>query len=298
MICIRMKGRMGNQLFQLAFAEHISEVTGDTIGIDWKEVNSRHKAAQDGWGNSLGGSKIEHIQEISTESMCSRFQLRLLEMCTYITYHRYLKIFLPVMKFLAQFAGVYICLDDRYFPYIYFGAKNKLVYGYFESDRYFPKETERIKQRYVKRGQTDNPELLKKIVGTESVCVTIRRGDFFTKENAENLGVCNADYYYRGIDYIQKIHKDAVVFFFSDDIEWVRENIKIDGPAFYESGKDALWEKLLLMSSCKHFVISNSTFSWWAQYLSHCNDKIVIAPRRWRANDKRYEIKQDNWVIM
>lgn len=112
------------------------------------------------------------------------------------------------------------------------------------------------------------------------------------------MGVCNEEYFQRGIRYIRSRHKNATIFFFSDDIEWVKKNIKVEGPAYYESGKDTLWEKMLLMSSCKHFVISNSTFSWWAQYLSQNNDKIVVAPTRWRADDNRYEIRQKNWIIL
>ena len=39
-----------------------------------------------------------------------------------------------------------------------------------------------------------------------------------------------------------------------------------------------------LMYSCKHFILSNSSFSWWAQYLSKNPDKIVISPSRWHPN--------------
>ena len=243
-------------------------------------------------------SCIEAIPESLTEQVCSPIQEKVLAVCKYITYHRYLKYLLPLGKFIAQFFGVYICLDNRYFRYIYFGKKNKLIYGYFESDRYFSSVEDELKKIYRKKDKTSNSELYRKICSTESVCVTVRRGDFYTKENQENLGVCNEEYFQRGIQYIKSAHKNATVFFFSDDIDWVKNNIKVEGPAYYESGMDSLWEKMLLMSSCKHFVISNSTFSWWAQYLSKNENKIVIAPSRWRADDKYYEIKQKNWMIL
>lgn len=298
MICLRVKGRMGNQLFQLAFAKYMKSVTGDSIVIDWSEVKKRHKEVGDGWGNSFLDSCIEDIPESLTEQVCSPIQEKVLEICKYITYHRYLKCLLPLVKFTSQFFGVYSCLDNHYFRYIYFGNRNKLIYGYFESDRYFSSVESELKKTYQKKEKTSNPELYKKIRSTESVCVTVRRGDFYTKENQKNLGVCNEEYFQRGIEYIKSVHKNATIFFFSDDIEWVKKNIRVDGSAYYESGRDTLWEKMLLMSSCKHFVISNSTFSWWAQYLSQNKDKIVIAPARWRADDNCYEIRQKNWIIL
>lgn len=298
MICLCMKGRMGNQLFQLAFAKYMESITGDSIVIDWSEVKQRHKEAGDGWENSFLDSCIEDIPECLTEQVCSPIQKKILGICKYITYHRYLKRLLFLAKFVAQFFGVYICLDNRYFKYIYFGSRNKLIYGYFESERYFSSVEKELKKIYQKNDATSNLDLYNKICNTESVCVTVRRGDFYTKENQENLGVCNEDYFQRGIQYIRSMHKNATIFFFSDDIEWVKKNIEINGSAYYESGKDTLWEKILLMSSCKHFVISNSTFSWWAQYLSQNNDKIVVAPTRWRADDNRYEIRQKSWIIL
>ena len=52
------------------------------------------------------------------------------------------------------------------------------------------------------------------------------------------------------------------------------------------------------MYSCKNFIMSNSSFSWWAQYLSKNKNKKVIAPYRWYNNDIRCDIYQDNWKII
>ena len=84
---------------------------------------------------------------------------------------------------------------------------------------------------------------------------------------------------------------------FSDDIQWVKDNIKdLDIEMYYEDGNDTLDEKLRLMYSCKHFIISNSTFSWWAQFLSRNNEKIVISPDRWYKQDISATLINDEWI--
>ena len=61
-------------------------------------------------------------------------------------------------------------------------------------------------------------------------------------------------------------------------------------------GTDPVWEKLRLMSACKHFVVSNSTFSWWTQYLSKSENKIVVSPSRWFNNDYESPLIGKDWI--
>lgn len=273
--------------------------TGDTIAVDWSMVESRHSIPGDGWEDSFGGFTLGEIPLCSYEKSASQIQKNVLRINKRITYHQFLHVFLPIVKFVSQFFGIYTCLDSRYFPYCYFGVKQKIVLGYFECDRYFNDVEEDLQRLYqpIREPLQKNREMLEKIKSTQSVCVTIRRGDFFTSKNVRTYGLCDQAFFLRGIEYIRSKYPDAVLFFFSDEIEWVKKNMNVACEAYYESGDDPLWEKLRLMSACKHFVISNSTFSWWAQHLSQNPNKIVVAPRLWRANDKSYDIRQANWTL-
>ena len=64
----------------------------------------------------------------------------------------------------------------------------------------------------------------------------------------------------------------------------MKDNIKLEEDCYYESGNDPVWETFRLMYSCKHFIISNSTFHWWAQFMGNHLGKITIAPSRWYNN--------------
>lgn len=126
-----------------------------------------------------------------------------------------------------------------------------------------------------------NTHLYEIIRDRNSVCLAVRRGDFLNPENRKTFLVCDVDYYQKAVDYMVSHVKDPVFIVFSNDIAWTQMHLSIPGEVYYESGKDPVWETFRLMYSCRHFIISNSTFHWWAQYKGTAEDKIVIAPDIW-----------------
>lgn len=87
------------------------------------------------------------------------------------------------------------------------------------------------------------------------------------------------DYYINAAKYVEGQLKDVEFYIFSNDILWVKENINFPMKVNYVEGENPSHEELALMTSCNHFIISNSTFSWWGQFLSNNENKIVIAPK-------------------
>lgn len=188
-------------------------------------------------------------------------------------------------------AGLIFSRED-YDPYSIgpFPADGNLILnGKFEVPEYF----EKIRDIFVKEftpkypEREQNKELYDIIRSTNSVCISIRRGDFVTnKDIANDFCVCDKTYFERAMAKAKELIPNPTFIFFSDDIQWAKENIPVDVPAYYEKGNDPIWEKLRLMYSCKHFIISNSTFSWWVQYLGRDPHKIVISPDRWWNNPR------------
>ena len=178
-------------------------------------------------------------------------------------------------------------------------TKNIFVRGFWECDKYFNDIRDVLLEEFtpIEPPIAANAELYKKMEETESICVTVRRYD--KEEVTDNFFSCDAEFFYNGVNYIKKYHPNATVFVFSDDVDWCRQNLDFGVDTFYESGKDPIWEKVRLMSSCKHFVISNSTFSWWVQYLSKNVNKIVVAPNEWRRGEcVPIDIYQDSWIYL
>ena len=106
----------------------------------------------------------------------------------------------------------------------------------------------------------------------------IRRGDYVKISNTVNLL-----YYQKAIQYIRQYYKKPVFLVFSDDLDWVKSNIPVEGEVIYvnEDKKMQDYEELLVMSKCKSNIIANSTFSWWAAWLNQNKEKYVIAPKLW-----------------
>lgn len=164
--------------------------------------------------------------------------------------------------------------------------KNIYVSGFFQKEYYFNdirpqilKDFElTIQDDYIKKLESD-------ILSSNSICINVRRGDYVTNQNTNNFhGFHGVEYINSAISEITKKIKNPMFYIFSDDIEWCVENLKIDYPHFfvdhtYKGNKFSSYLKL--MSSCKNFIIPNSTFAWWATWLNQNEQKIVYVPKNW-----------------
>lgn len=141
--------------------------------------------------------------------------------------------------------------------------------------------------------------LLEEISSICSVSIHIRRGDYNINKNKDIYGsICNMEYYSKAIKEMKKLLPEKPVFYvFTDDKEWVRNHFIRDGYVLIESTEDIDdWQDLFLMSSCKHHIIANSSFSWWGAWLGHYENKIVIAPDRWYNGMSTPDILPLEWI--
>lgn len=178
---------------------------------------------------------------------------------------------------------------------------NKFVSGNFESPIYFDEIRNLLLDEFTPKHDVleKNIPLYNAIYNTNSICVSIRRGDFENNSKIKKLhSVCDKNYFENAINLMKKNIDNPVFFIFSDDIDWAKNNIITDADMYFEDGTDPVWEKLRMMYSCKHFIISNSTFSWWAQYLSRNNEKIVVSPDRWFNNDYLSPLISSDWLTV
>lgn len=78
---------------------------------------------------------------------------------------------------------------------------------------------------------------------------------------------------------IEHFSRDSLFVVFSDDISWCKKEFEglRDNMIFMEN--EPYYHDFYLMSLCKHNILSNSTFSWWAAYLNKNTEKKVVAPK-------------------
>jgi hypothetical protein len=164
--------------------------------------------------------------------------------------------------------------------------------GYWQSERYFLEYKEIILRELTLKGEvTDQFKLIEThIQSSDAICVHIRRGDYVSNPIVSQVhGLCSLDYVYEGIKEVSKDLLKPHCFIFSDDPEWVKENLTLDLPfTIIDIAKPhEVHLDLGLMSQCKHFVIANSSLSWWGAWLSPYPLKRIVAPLNWFANSKK-----------
>ncbi|MBO5166773.1 MAG: alpha-1,2-fucosyltransferase [Lachnospiraceae bacterium] len=303
MIFLRLSDGLGNQLFQYAYARCLQEKYKEIIWINIEsykdngereyslshfKLNPNVYVLDNIWGK-LHYKYIEHVIDKERKERVKKQYTDIED-----TNNK---------EMIAKKKGICLALPSpfKYYQFPMTKRKNKLAIGYFQSEKYFREIRDIIiKEFTLKEPLPENVKKLMKVMSKQnSVCVHIRRGDYL-KIKWKELNICDENYYLQAMDVIAENVAEPVFYIFSNsetDLKWIEKNYHFKYPVQYVNMNNPDYVELKLMSACKHFVISNSTFSWWAQYLSSNQDKVVVAPDRWYKSSKYSDeyIYMDTW---
>jgi len=177
--------------------------------------------------------------------------------------------------------------------------------GYWQSERYFSAIRAQLLQELTLKSNwgPGNEDMFGQVqaAGAGAVSLHVRRGDYVTNAHTASYhGVCSLDYYRAAVAYIAERVAAPHFFIFSDDHDWVRENLQTGFPTTFvavNSADNGIYD-MMLMKSCNHHIIANSSFSWWGAWLNPSTEKLVVAPQQWfkEADKDTSDLIPSGWV--
>lgn len=192
--------------------------------------------------------------------------------------------------------------DERLFT----AAGDLVLDGFWQSAAYADRDPETagcLRQDFALRQALPDrlAALAAEMAACESVCVHVRRGDYAHDPRIAAVhGTLEPDYYAAAAARLADSVSSPAYYVFSDDLGWARAHLRLPGPTRFVDDAAGLGSAIeqRLMASCRHFIIANSTFSWWAAWLSEHPRKFVVAPRRWFADRPAPAgLLPDSWMI-
>lgn len=292
MIVVNLMGGLGNQMFQYALGRKLSLLHQTELLLDCSFLNTPNP---------------NHIKR--------EYELDVFNIQARIATKKELKNFRPFqsnnlirrLQRLTPGLQTHYAITQKthaFDPDILSAPDNSWLNGFWQTEQYFNDIEKIIRQDFIFKLplQGLNKELSEKIIACKSVSIHVRRGDYTNPETLAYHGICKPHYYYKAIDHILQKHAIDELFVFSDDSDWVKKNLKLQLPATYidhNTGKKS-FEDMRLMSLCKHNIIANSSFSWWAAWLNSNDDKQVITPEIWIAdkNVDTKDVRPSNWITL
>ena len=156
------------------------------------------------------------------------------------------------------------------------------IKGYFQSPKYFDAVKQEVVSLFRDKvvHEADGAALKRRILECNSVGVHVRRGDYLKGPAYAFHGLCEAEYFLRAVQIMREGQAAPTFFVFSDDPDWCSKHFK-EPDVIVASGSGTPNADLELLASCKHHVLSNSSFSWWGAYLACHPEQAVIAPAPW-----------------
>lgn len=308
MIIVTIKGGLGNQMFQYAFARTVAKHLNTQFKLDlsWftKVTRSDRRYLLDRFNICNDIVTIEDIESsLSGINQIPGYQpVGELSLVGDKSINQYY--FDPS----SDYGNRLIELKDRFIgngcqfykePHFHFDIVALTVVGniwfdgYWQSERYFKNVKDDLLSEFKLRlcGNPFDSAVEDLINGFEnSVSVHVRRGDAVSNPDSIRVhGSCGLNYYLGCMNIIASKFRDPLFFIFSDDPQWVEDCLlpRSSWPTRLVNHNDEqqCYYDLKLMSQCKHHIVSNSTFSWWAAWLGvnggKYKDSTILYPKHW-----------------
>lgn len=285
MIIIELRGGLGNQLFQYSFARSLAHELNTELFIDLSYFNHVRP------NHVVYGLHSFNIKGVVGNYSNDEFTFMDLETNAHKTKINYYPNGEPLTTWGHYIEGKTndgnIVKIPAYFDGYYQNCMGS-DYRLLMSESFFKKNIDLIHKdlQYLIPLSTSSQAIVNDMNQYDSILLHVRHGDY---DDFIDFGLCSKEYYQNAINVLSQKLDNPKFFIFSNDIEWTENNLKIEFPHrfidFDNNKIDSVCrgngELLKLMSSCKHFIIANSTLSWWAAFLSEFKEKIIITPEPW-----------------
>lgn len=284
MIVINLKGGLGNQMFQYALGRKLALKNKDTLKLEIEGLDRANKTGDIYRAFGLGSFNINKNIATENEVMSLKYPYGI------------------ISKGWRFFSAKVLKRNHIIFePDVLNWKGNLFLDGYFQSPRYFNDIRDQLLQDFMlaEALSVTGASFANQMKNSTSVSIHVRRGDYIKNPRVlAEFGVCSLEYYKLAIAHIKQINTNPTFFVFSDDIEWVKENLDVGHSVVFVKDKTISdVQELILMSTCKHNIIANSSFSWWGAWLNNNPDKIVVSPTPW-FESAQYDknLIPDNWI--
>ncbi|MFC3613118.1 alpha-1,2-fucosyltransferase [Lutimaribacter marinistellae] len=277
MIITRLHGRLGNQMFQYAAAAGLAARRGTLAALDARGTIARGEGVL---------TRVFDL-DIAEPEPLPPFRQKA-----------------PLSYALWRLAG----REPRFFreqglgynPAIEDAPDGTYLHGYWQSEKYFTHIAGDIRAAFAfpDFSNAQNAEMAARIAETQAISLHVRRGDYVTL--AAHV-LCDQRYYEAALARVlEHVGGTPTVYVFSDDPDWAKENLPlpVEKVVVDFNGPATDFEDMRLMSLCRHNIIGNSSFSWWAAWLNANPGKQVAAPARWFGDPKlsNPDILPDGWL--
>ena len=282
MVIVKIQGGLGNQLFQYAIAKSLAIHKNTSLYLDLSFYNGTTFDNVTKRNFELNIFNLEY--KIAPKFLLAIFNSNSVKNKWLRFGYRFLASLLKVKSFREESND--FTLKEMFDCNI----KNLYLDGYWQSDSSFNYFNNGLRKELQVNIPLSNQSsnFLKKINSANAVSIHVRRGDYVTNSDSFNFhGTCDLEYYKEAVYKMNALIESPMFYIFSDDTDWVLHNFNFisNFQIINHNTGDNSFEDLRLMMACKHNIIANSTFSWWAAWLNNYPSKIIFAPKKWFNNE-------------